>query len=106
MLISYLDLSFDVLHAATKNRYADNNCKRLVNLGPIALSRNYKLTTSSGNHIKDISHALIVSLMYKLITNAKGCDDLSFGFQRDCGVRQQRLSNNKTIKVYILLQLY
>ena len=30
-------LNFDVLHAATNNRYADGNDMRLVNLGPIAL---------------------------------------------------------------------
>ena len=33
---SYLDLNFDVLHAATNGRYADNNDIRLVNLDPIA----------------------------------------------------------------------
>ena len=48
LLNSYLELNFDVLHAATKNRFADGNDIRLVNLGPIALFSNYKLTTSSG----------------------------------------------------------
>ena len=42
LLISYLNLTFDVLHAATGNRYADNNDIRLVNLGPIALFSSYK----------------------------------------------------------------
>ena len=32
---SYLELNFDVLHAATNNRYVDGNDIRLVNLGPI-----------------------------------------------------------------------
>ena len=40
LLNSYLDLNFDVLHAATNNRYADNNDIRLVNLGPISLLSN------------------------------------------------------------------
>ena len=35
LLNSYLDLKFDVLHAATGNRYVDGNDKKLVNLGPI-----------------------------------------------------------------------
>ena len=39
-LLSHLDMYFDVLYAGTKNRYADNNEIRLVNLGPIALIRN------------------------------------------------------------------
>ena len=35
LLNSYLDLNFDVVHAATNNRYADGNDIRLVNLGPV-----------------------------------------------------------------------
>ena len=63
LLNSYIDLNFDVVHAATNNRYADNNDIRLVNLGPIALFNSYKLTTSSEKHFEDINHAHIVSLM-------------------------------------------
>ena len=63
LLKSYLDSNFDVLHAATNNRYADDNDLRLLNLGPLALFSNYMLTTSSGKHLQDISHAHIVSLM-------------------------------------------
>ena len=50
------------------------------NLGPIALFSCYKLTKSSGKHLEDFSPAHIVPLMYKLITSAKGSDDLSNGF--------------------------
>ena len=46
LLNSYPELNFDVLHAANNNRYVDANDIRLVNLGPIALFSNYKLTTS------------------------------------------------------------
>ena len=60
---SYLELNFDVIHAGTNNRYADNDDIRLVNLGPIALFCNYKLTTSSGKHLEDFSHVRIVSLL-------------------------------------------
>ena len=63
LLNSYFDLHFDVVHAATNNRYEDGKDIRLVNLGSIALYSNYKLTTSSGKYLKDISHAHIVSLM-------------------------------------------
>ena len=71
LLNSYLELNFDVLHAATHNRYVDGNDIRLVNLGPIALFSNYKLTTSSGKHLESIDHAHIVPLMYKLLTSSK-----------------------------------
>ena len=46
-LNSYLELNFDVLEAASNNRYVDTSDIRLVFLGPIAFFGNYKLTTSS-----------------------------------------------------------
>ena len=51
LFCSYLDLFFEVLHAATNNRYTDGNDIRIVNLGPNALFSIYKLTTSSGKHL-------------------------------------------------------
>ena len=76
----------------------DGNDIRFVNLGPIALYSNYKLTTSSGKHLEDVNHAHIVSLMYKLLTSAKGSDNMSAGFDRDKGRRRNELTNNKTVK--------
>ena len=60
MLDSRLDLNFDVLHAATGNRYVEANEIRLINFGPIALFNKYDLTSSSGKHIESIDHAQIV----------------------------------------------
>ena len=98
LLNSYLVFIFHVIRAATGNRYADNTDISVVNLGPIALLSSYKITTSSGKHLKDISHAHIVSLMYKLITSAKSKDDWSIGFDRDRGKGQRELTNNKNIE--------
>ena len=42
LLNSYLNLNFDVIHAATNHRYVDNNDISLVNLGPIASFSKYK----------------------------------------------------------------
>ena len=106
LLNSYLELNFYVLHAATNNRYVDGNDIRLVNLGPISLFSNYKLTTSSGKHLENIDHAHIVSLMYKLLTSSKGSDDLSIGFDRDRGRRQRELTNNKTQKGKYHVRIY
>ena len=106
LLNSYLELNFDVLHAATNNRYVDGNDIRLVNLGPSALFSNYKLTTSSGKHLENIDHAHIVSLMYKLLTSSKGSDDLSIGFDRDRGRRQRELTNNKSQKGKYHVRIY
>ena len=106
MLNSYLELNFDVLHAADNNRYVDANDIRLVNLGPIALFSNYKLTTSSGKHLEEISHAHIVSLMYKLLTSGKDGGDLSIGFDRNRGRRKNESTNIKTIKGKYHIRIY
>ena len=94
------------MHSATNNRYADSNVIRLVNLGPVALFSNYMLRTSSGKHLEDVSHAHIVSLMYKLITTAKGCDDLSIGFDGDRTRRGNELTNNKNLKGKYHVRIY
>ena len=106
LLNIYLELNFDVLHAVTNNRYIDNNEIRLVNLGPVGLFSNYKLTTSSGKHIENIDHAHIVSLMYKLLTSSKGTDDLSIGFDRDRTRRRIELTNKKNIKGKYHVRIY
>ena len=105
LLKSHLDLNFDVLHAVTNIRYADKDDIGLVNLGVIGLFSSYKLTTISGKPLKDISHAHIVSLMYKLITSARDTDDLSVGFDRDRGRRQRELCDNKTQKGKFYLKI-
>ena len=106
LLNSYLELNFDVLHAATNKRYIDGNNIRLINLGPIALFSNYKLTTSSCKHLENIDHAHVVSVMYKLLTSSRGSDDLSIGFDRDRNRRQRELTNSKTQKGKFHIQIY
>ena len=98
LLNSYLDLSFEVIKKDDNSRYANGNDIRLVKLGPIALFSNFKLTTSSGKHLEDISHAHIVSLMYKLITSSKDSNDLSIGFDHSRNRRGDELALNKNIK--------
>ena len=71
LLNSYIEINFDVLKAATSNRYADADDIRLINLGPIALFSTYKLTTSSGKHLENIDHAHIVSLIYNLLSSSR-----------------------------------
>ena len=106
LLNSYLELIFDVLDTATNNRYADNYDIRLVNLGPIALFSKYKLTTCSGKHLEHIEHGDIACLMYKLLTTAKGCDDLSSGFDRSRDRRQRELTSNNKIKGNYHVRIY
>ena len=106
MLSKYLEVNFDVLKAITNDRYANGDNRRLVNLRSIALFNNYRLTKSSGKHLVEISHAHIVSLMYKLPTSSKGSDDLSICFDRNRDRRKQELTNNKNIKGKYHLRIY
>ena len=94
MLNRYV-LNFDGLPAASNDRYVDNNDIRIVNLAPVALFSNYKLTTSPGKNLEDISHAYIVSLKYIVITSARDSNELSGGFDRDRNRRQRELNENK-----------
>ena len=103
---SYLELNFDVLHADTNNRYVDGKDIRLVNLSPLALFRNYKLTTSSGKHLEKNDEAHFVSLMYKRLTSSRGSDDLIIGFDRSCDRRQRELTKNKIIKCKHLVRIH
>ena len=98
LLNSYIDLNFEVVKRTDNSRYRNGNDIRLVNLGPIALFSNFKLTTSSGKHLEDISHAHLVSLMYKLITPSKDSNDLSLGFDNSRNRRRDELALNKNIK--------
>ena len=98
LLGSLLRLGFDVLHAATDNRYVDADGIRLANEGPSAFFSIYKLQSSSGKHIEEINQAHIVCLMYKLITSARTFDDLSIAFDRDRGRRLRELTRNRNIK--------
>ena len=106
LLNSYTELNFDVLKATTSNRYEDTDDIRLINLGPIALFSNYKLTTSSGKLLENIDHAHIVSLMHKLLSSSRDSDDLSIGFDRNRDKRKRELLNNKTQKGKFHLRIY
>ena len=97
-LKNYLDINFEVIEKADDSRYGNGNDMRLVNLRPIALFSNFKLTTRTGKHLEDISHAHRVSLIYKLITSRKNSDDLSIGFDRSRARRQDEMTDNKNVK--------
>ena len=106
LLNSYIEINFDVLKADTSNRYANTDDIRLINLGPIALFSNYKLSTSSGKHLENIDHVHIVSLMYKLLSSSKNSDAFSIGFHRARDKRKLELLNNKTQKGKFHLRIY
>ena len=67
-------------------------------MGPIPLFSKYKLTTSNGKHLEEMSHAHIVSLMYNLLTSNKDSADLSIGSDRSRDRGKRELTYNKTIK--------
>ena len=98
LLNRYLEIIFGVIKRVEISRCANGHDIPLVNLVPIAIFSNFKLTRSSGKHLEDISHAHIGSLLYKLINSAKDSDDLSIGFDRDKNRRQNELCNNENVE--------
>ena len=97
-MIRYLEISFEVIEKADNSRYANGDNIRFVNLAPIALLSNFKLTTRSRKHLEDINHAQIVSFLHELISSAKDSDDLSFGFDCNRDRKKQELTNIKNFK--------
>ena len=59
---------------------------------------NFKMTTSGGKHLEDISHTHLFSLMYKLITSSKDSNDFSIGLNRSRNMRKGELAPNKNVK--------
>ena len=53
---------------------------------------------SKGKHLGDISHAHLVSLMYKLIYSAEDGDESSIGFDRDCASIRDELALNNNVE--------
>ena len=98
MLNSYFELKFAFVKRADNSSYANGNNIRLVILGPIALFSKIMLTTSSGKHLEDFSHAHIASSIYKLISNAKDTYDFSLGFDNRCDRRRDELTGNENVK--------
>ena len=94
MIKSYLQLNIVVVHAATNNRYADDNDMRLVNLAPIALFSKYKFSTSSRKHVENIEYGHIACLMYIRLATARRCDILSIGSDHSRNRRKEELTNN------------
>ena len=105
LLNKYLDLNFEVIRKADESRYAKGNDIRLNNLGPIASFSSFKLLTSSGENLENISHAHIVSLKYKLITSSKDSNDLSIGFDHSRSRRRDKLAAKKSVKGKIHLKI-
>ena len=98
LLKSYMDLNFEVIKQTDNSRFGNGNDIKLINLASIALFSNFKLTTSSGKLLEDITHAHLVCLMYKLLTSSKGNDGLSIGFDRSKARRREEITNNKNVK--------
>ena len=98
LLINYLDLNSEVIKKADNSRYTNGNILRVVNLAPLALFSDCKLTSCKGKHLVDISHAHIVSLIYKLIKTSRDANDLSIGFDRSRNGGGGELAQNKNVK--------
>ena len=89
----FLELNFDVLHAADNTVFAVGTDIRLVNSGPRASFSEGKLTTSNVKSSESFVHPNVLSLMYELTKSSFGQNDLSFGFKRDQSRRREDSSS-------------
>ena len=104
---SYLELDFNVTHRAGAHaRHLDGDHIRLVNLGPIALFKKYRLKSSSGKEIEEINKAHVICLRHKLMSSSRVSDDLSIGFHRSYGVREKEMFINKQTKGNCHVRIY
>ena len=67
----------------------------MVNLGPVALFSEAKLTTHSGKHLEKVENLHTVSLMHKLLSSCHDTNDLLYGFDSSIPRRREELTNNK-----------
>ena len=75
-------------------------------MGPISKISIYKLATSSGKDIQEISHNNLVCLLCRKVTSARDTDDFFIGFDRGRGRRQQNLTNNKNTEGKFRARIY
>lgn len=102
---SYITVDFEVVKNADDTRYADNDQIALINLGPVALFSEAKLTTSSGKHLEKVDNLHIISLMNKLLTSQQQTSELLYGFEESENIRRLELTNNKNEKGTFFLKI-
>ena len=96
---SYLELYFNVTHRAGAHAsYVENDNIRLLNVGLVALFKKYRLTSSSGKEVEESDNAHVICLLHELISSSNDSYDLSIGSHRSKGVREGKLTKNKTTK--------
>ena len=104
---SYLELEFDVTKAADGSRYGNDNTAAandiaLVNLGPVAVLREVKLSSSAGKTIEHVENVYQATLIYKMLSSGLHEKDQSIGVVSDIvgdqinDSRKRRLINGTT----------
>ena len=91
---SYILIDFEVTHD-DDTKYAIGDEISLVNLGPVALFSEAKLTTHSGKHLEKVENLHTVSLMHKLLSSSHDTYDIIYGFDSSIPRRREELTNNK-----------
>ena len=92
--ISYILIDFEVTHD-DNTRNIDGNEISLVNLGPIALFSEAKITTHSGKYLEKLEKLHTVSLMHKLLSSCHDTTDLLYDFDSNIARRREELTNFK-----------
>ena len=70
----------------------------MVNVGPVALFSEAKLTTSSGKHLEKVDNLHPISLLIELLASTSQTSQLLYGFEESTTIKRQELTNNKNEK--------
>ena len=79
-------------------QFLDDGHKISVNLGPINILNEERLTSGSGREKEEIDNAQIDCLLSKLLSSSKDSDDLPIGSQRNIEAREGEFTDNRTTK--------
>ena len=91
---SYILIDFEVTHD-DDTKYINGNEISLVNLGPVALFSEAKLTSHSGKDLEKVENLHTVSLMHKLLSSCHETIEPLYGFDSNINRRRQELTKNK-----------
>ena len=93
---SFNPFQFKVTHKVADNtQHANSNAILIVNLGPIALFSEAKLTIPSKKHLEKVENLHVASLLHKFLSFSAGTTDLIYGFENISGRIKEEVANKK-----------
>ena len=91
-------MDFKVTHRTGAHaRYADDDNKGFLNLGPFALFNKYRLTSGSWTEIEETDNAHVICLLYNLVSSSRDSDEYQLVFTEVLKL-EKKMTNIETTK--------